>query len=66
MRNSDLTAASAMMTAERLSNLLGAQDFAFSGHRVKLNVSIGVAYSKRKSAVAETLLARADQAFNQA
>jgi diguanylate cyclase (GGDEF)-like protein len=66
MTNNGLTAAAAVQTAERLRNVLGAQDFAFSGRKVRLTVSIGVAYSTGKSAVPETLLAQADQALYQA
>jgi diguanylate cyclase (GGDEF)-like protein len=66
LTNTGLTAAAAVQTAERLRNVLGAQDFAFSGRKVKLTVSIGVAYSRGKSAVPETMLAQADQALYQA
>lgn len=66
MTNPGLTAAAAMQAAERLRNVLGAQDFAFSGRQVRLTVSIGVAYSTGKSKVPETILARADQALYQA
>jgi diguanylate cyclase (GGDEF)-like protein len=66
LANTGLTAASALQAAERLRNVLGAQDFAFSGRKVRLTVSIGVAFSTGKSAVPETMLAWADQALYQA
>ena len=66
LANTGLTAAAALKAAERLRKVLGAQDFAFSGHKVRLTVSIGVAYSSGNSAVPETMLARADQALYQA
>jgi len=66
MTNSGLTEAAAFQIAERLRTVLGAQDFAFSGRKVKVTVSIGVAYSTGNSTARETLLARADQALYQA
>jgi two-component system cell cycle response regulator len=66
LTNTGLTQAAALQTAERLRNALGAQDFAFSGRKVRLTVSIGVAYSTGKSAVPESILAWADQALYQA
>lgn len=66
LTNSGLTAAAALQAAERLRKVLGAQDFAFSGRKVRLTVSIGVAYSTGNSAVPESMLARADQALYQA
>ncbi len=66
LTNSGLTAAAALQTAERLRKVLGAQDFAFSGRKVRVTVSIGVAYSSGNSVAPETLLARADQALYQA
>jgi diguanylate cyclase (GGDEF)-like protein len=66
LTNTGLTAAAAMQTAERLRKVLAAQDFAFSGRKVRLTVSIGVAYSTGKTAAPQTILARADQALYQA
>lgn len=66
MTNTGLTAAAALQAAERLRKVLGAQDFAFSGRKVRLTVSIGVAFSSEKSATPETMLAQADQALYQA
>jgi diguanylate cyclase (GGDEF)-like protein len=66
LTNTGLTVAAALQTAERLRKVLGAQDFAFSGRKVRLTVSIGVAYSTGKSAFPETMLAQADQALYQA
>ncbi len=66
LTNTGLTEAAALQTAERLRKVLGAQDFAFSGRKVRLTVSIGVAYSAGKAAAPETMLAQADQALYQA
>jgi diguanylate cyclase (GGDEF)-like protein len=66
LTNTGLTAAAAMQAAERLRKVLGAQDFAFSGRKARLTVSIGVAYSSGNAAAPETILARADQALYQA
>ncbi len=66
LTNSGLTEAAALRTAERLRKILGAQDFAFSGRKVRLTVSIGVAYSSGKTAAPQTILAQADQALYQA
>ena len=66
LTNTGLTVAAAMQTAERLRKVLAAQDFAFSGRKVRLTVSIGVAYSTGKTAAPKTILARADQALYQA
>jgi diguanylate cyclase (GGDEF)-like protein len=66
MTNSGLTAAAAVQIAERLRTVLGAQDFAFSGRKVRVTVSIGVAYSSGNTVAPEILLARADQALYQA
>jgi diguanylate cyclase (GGDEF)-like protein len=66
MTNTGLTVAAAMQTAERLRKVLAAQDFAFSGRKVRLTVSIGVAYSTGKTAAPKTRLARADQALYRA
>jgi two-component system, cell cycle response regulator len=56
----------ALQVAERLRIKLCEQDFAFSGRKVRLTVSIGVAHNEGNSAVMESLLARADQALYQA
>jgi diguanylate cyclase (GGDEF)-like protein len=66
LTNTGLTAAAAMQAAERLRKVLAAQDFAFSGRKVKLTVSIGVAYSTGKTAAPKTILERADQALYKA
>jgi two-component system, cell cycle response regulator len=66
LTNTGLTKTAALEAAERLRYALGAQDFAFSGRKVRLTVSIGVAYSAGKTAIPETMLARADQALYQA
>jgi len=66
LTNTGLTAAAALNAAERMRKVLGAQDFAFSGRKVRVTVSIGVAYSTGNSVAPETLLARADQALYQA
>jgi diguanylate cyclase (GGDEF)-like protein len=66
LTESGLTAAAAFQVAERLRKVLGAQDFAFSGQKVTLTVSIGVAYSAGKSPVPKNILAQADQALYQA
>jgi diguanylate cyclase (GGDEF)-like protein len=66
LTNAGLTAAAAVHTAERLRKVLGAQEFAFSGQKVRLTVSIGVAYSAGKSPVPKNILAQADQALYQA
>ena len=66
LTNNGLTEAAALQTAERLRRMLGAQDFIFSGRKVRLTVSIGVAYSSGKPAVPQTMLAQADQALYQA
>lgn len=66
LTNADLTAAAAVQTAERLRKVLGAQEFAFSGQKVRLTVSIGVAYSAGKSPVRKNILAQAEQSLNQA
>jgi diguanylate cyclase (GGDEF)-like protein len=66
LTNSGLTVAAALQAAERLRKVLGAQDFAFSGRKVRLTVSIGVAYSSGKTAAPQTMLAQADQALYQA
>ena len=66
LTNTGLTAAAAVQTAERLRKVLGARDFAFSGQKVRLTVSIGVAYCTGKSPVPENILAQADQALDQA
>ncbi len=66
LTDAGLTAAASVQTAERLRKVLGAQDFAFSGQKVRLTVSIGVAYSTGKSPVPANILAQADQALNQA
>jgi two-component system cell cycle response regulator len=63
LTNSGLTAASALKIAERLRTVLGAQDFAFSGRKVRVTVSVGVAYSTGNMVAPEILLARADQAL---
>ena len=66
LTESGLTAAAALQVAERLRKELSAQDFAFSGRKVRLTVSIGVAYRQGKSALPGTILAQADQALYQA
>jgi len=66
LTESGLTAAAAFQVAERLRKVLGAQDFAFSGQKVTLTVSIGVAYSAGKSPVPKNILAQADKALYQA
>jgi len=66
LTESGLTAAAALQIAERLRKVLGAQDFAFSGRKVRVTVSIGVAYSTGNTVAPEILLARADQALYQA
>jgi diguanylate cyclase (GGDEF)-like protein len=66
LTNAGLTAAAAVKTAERLRKVLGAQDFAFSGQKVRLTVSIGVAYRTGKSPAPENILVQADQALYQA
>ena len=66
LTNTGLTVAAALQIAERLRKVLGTQDFAFSGRKVRLTVSIGVAYSTGKSTLPETMLAQADQALYQA
>jgi diguanylate cyclase (GGDEF)-like protein len=66
LTNTGLTAVAALKTAERMRKVLGAQDFAFSGRKVRLTVSIGVAYSTGNSVAPKTMLARADQALYQA
>ena len=66
LTDAGLTAAASVQTAERLRKVLGAQDFEFSGQKVRLTVSIGVAYSTGKSPVPANILAQADQALNQA
>ncbi|HTP64922.1 MAG TPA: GGDEF domain-containing protein [Geobacteraceae bacterium] len=63
MTNAGLTATAALQTAERLRKVLGAQDFAFSGRKIKLTVSIGVAFSTGKMAVEEKMLEMADRAL---
>ena len=63
LTNASLTAAAAVQTAERLRKILGAQDFAFSGRKVTLTVSIGVAYTKGKPPVSKDILAQAEQAL---
>ncbi len=66
MSNAGLTAEAAMKAAERLRKVLGAQDFAFSGRKARLTVSIGVAFSSGEAAGRESMLERADQALYQA
>jgi diguanylate cyclase (GGDEF)-like protein len=66
LTNIGLTEAAALQTAERLRNVLGSQDFAFSGQIVRVTISIGVAYSTGKAAAPQTMLARADKALYQA
>jgi diguanylate cyclase (GGDEF)-like protein len=66
MTNTGLTAAAALQAAERLRKVLGSQDFAFSGSKVRLTVSIGVAFCSGRSASREAMLAWADQALYQA
>lgn len=56
----------ALQVAERLRIKLSEQDFAFSGRKVSLTASIGVAHNEGNTAVMESLLARADQALYQA
>jgi diguanylate cyclase (GGDEF)-like protein len=66
LTNTGLTVSAALQAAERLRKVLAAQDFAFSGRKVRLTVSIGVAYTTGKTAASKTILARADQALYQA
>ncbi len=66
LTNSGLTATAALQAAERLRTVLAAQDFAFSGRKVKLTVSIGVAFSTGKAGSSESLLGIADKALYQA
>jgi diguanylate cyclase (GGDEF)-like protein len=66
MTNTGLTAAAALHAAERLRKVLSCQDFAFSGRKVRLTVSIGVAFNAGKTAAPESMMAWADQALYQA
>jgi diguanylate cyclase (GGDEF)-like protein len=56
----------ALQVAERLRIKLSEQVFAFSGRKVSMTASIGVAHNEGNTAVMESLLARADQALYQA
>ncbi len=66
LTNTGLTATAALQAAERLRKVLAAQDFAFSGRKVKLTVSIGVAFSTGKAGSSERMLEMADKALYQA
>ena len=63
LTNTGLTVSAALQAAERLRKVLAAQVFAFSGRKVRLTVSIGVAYSTGKSTASKNLLEQADQAL---
>jgi diguanylate cyclase (GGDEF)-like protein len=56
----------ALQVAERLRSKLGEQEFIFSGRKVRLSVSIGVAHNEGEMAYQESLMSRADQALYQA
>ena len=56
----------ALQVAERLRSKLGEQEFIFSGRKVRLSVSIGVAHNEGDMAFQESLMSRADQALYQA
>ena len=66
MTNPGLTADAAIQAAERLRKALGAQDFAFSRQKVKLTVSIGVAFETCREEGAGRLIELADQALYRA
>lgn len=56
----------ALQIAERLRIKLAEQEFKFSGRKVRLSVSIGVAGNDGHTAFMESLMSRADQALYQA
>lgn len=56
----------AMQIAERLRMKLGEQEFIFSGQKIRLSVSIGVASNGVDGRHQESLMSRADQALYQA
>jgi two-component system, cell cycle response regulator len=56
----------ALHIAERLRSKLGEQEFIFSGRKVRLSVSIGVAHNEGDALYKESLMSRADQALYQA
>lgn len=55
----------ALQIAERLRSKLGEQEFVFSGRKVRLSVSIGVANNEGDAIYQESLMSRADQALYQ-
>jgi two-component system cell cycle response regulator len=56
----------ALQIAERLRSKLAEQEFIFSGRKVRLSVSIGVAHNEGDAATQESLMSKADQALYQA
>jgi two-component system, cell cycle response regulator len=56
----------ALQIAERLRSKLGEQEFNFSGRKVRLSVSIGVAHNAGDAPAQQSLMSRADQALYQA
>jgi two-component system, cell cycle response regulator len=56
----------ALQIAERLRIKLGEQEFTFSGRKVRLSVSIGVAHNDGQTSSQESIMSRADKALYQA
>jgi diguanylate cyclase (GGDEF)-like protein len=56
----------ALQIAERLRMKIGEQEFNFSGRKIRLSASFGVAHNEGHCALQESLISRADQALYKA